>query len=750
MSSIQLFDFTWQYQPDEEGDQPPANALEIGDPDDVPPLDINIKNILSDKKITLNPIAGVTTASTTNYHFKLAFDPGILNTPEGIAVEGDNWSIFHHSDASADSLYLLWKGEAITINSDRLLPEDKEIILTGVAAKGASEESQFIDLAATTTVVTISWQFKQGDIEVIAVNIPEFKRHSTYKTSLNLTLDMVQTTGKSNIPLFVGFVGSNKVLNVNDGKTNFKLRLTNTNLPNGSSSNITFKYDSDPAKRSQLQIMLEAGDNDWALGTVDEVNDIKVSIEGGQWQQKSKEQVKVGNDVKGYVWTFEPNGSDVVLTPQETMLIDLKNIVTAKPMGGTNLYFYYSYVLGYKDGQFICQIEKAPLVYDGKNVGIGTASTNNLLHVKGNSSGLMALENPQGETDIYYHDNKDSQSWQAGTNRNGWYVYDNDYRLVVNKGGNVGIGIKTPSKKLEVDGTVKANGLEIDGRPIISHETDAFSYYKTTQNPEQTWEVGTNRKVGSDDTKDKNPEGFYIYENESGDYRLVVRKGGNVGIGTKTPTEKLEVDGTIKANSLKANSLTVDGKLEVTGDYYGKGHIWLHAYSGDNKSGTAYIQARDNSKSTDIDLQFRTQKEGEIKPVMRLTKDGNVGIGTDSPSSTLEVDGTVSGIPIVQVKHHRVSSFSTNNNNKQENVTVTLDHPADSAYAVLQGFDLDYDSTDHEIKHLEIRVWANDPSSEKPNEVPVHILVDACDASGHRLEAEHVDFLVIAIGSTTV
>jgi len=190
MSSIQLFDFTWQYQPDEEGDQPPANALEIGDPDDVSPLDINIQNILSDKQITLNPIAGVTQASATNYHFKLAFDPGILNTPAGIGVEGDNWSIYYHSDANADSLYLLWKGDAITIPHSQLLPQDKEISLTGVAAKGASNESKFIDLAATTTVVTISWQFKQGDIEVITVNVPEFKRHSTYKTSLNLTLDM--------------------------------------------------------------------------------------------------------------------------------------------------------------------------------------------------------------------------------------------------------------------------------------------------------------------------------------------------------------------------------------------------------------------------------------------------------------------------------------------------------------------------------------------------------------------------------
>ena len=715
MSSIQLFDFTWQYQPDEEGDQPPANALEIGDPDEVTPLDINIQNILPDKEITLNPIAGVTTASTTNYHFKLAFDPGILNTPAGIGVEGDNWSIYHHSDASADSLYLLWKGDEITIPHGQLLPQDKEITLTGVAAKGASDESQFIDLAATTTVITISWQFKQGDIKVITVNVPEFKRHSTYKTSLNLTLDMVQTTGKLNIPLFVGFVGSNQVLNVNDGKSNLKLRLTNTNLPNGKS--IPFHYDSDPAKRSQLQIMLEAGGNDWALGTADEVNDIEVSIEGGKWPQKSKEQVKVGNNVKGYIWTFEPNCDRVTLAPQETMLIDLNGIVTSKPTGATNLYFYYSYVPGYKDGKFICQIEKAPLAFDGKRVGIGMSPT---IDSEGT---LDVVGDYYGKGHIWLH------------------AFSGD-----NKTGTAYLQARDMSSKLEDP----------------NKHTDIDLQFRTQK---------------------------------AGEIQDVMRltKDSNVGIGTDSPAEKLEVDGTTKTQDLtvtgttntqdltvtettSTQGLTVDGKLEVTGDYYGKGHIWLHAFSGDNKSGTAYIQARDNSKSkdkgTDIDLQFRTQKAGEIQDVMRLTKDGKVGISTDSPSENLEVDGTikatdltvtgttntqglkidsgntVSGIPIVQVKDGRVDNFSTGSDNKQQNVTVNLDSPADVAYAVLKGFDIDYHGTDHEIERIKVDVWADNPSGK--DQVKVHILVDACDASGHRLEANYVEFVVIAIGSTTV
>ncbi|MCB0854624.1 MAG: tail fiber domain-containing protein, partial [Bacteroidetes bacterium] len=96
---------------------------------------------------------------------------------------------------------------------------------------------------------------------------------------------------------------------------------------------------------------------------------------------------------------------------------------------------------------------------------------------------------------------------------------------------------------------------------------------------------------------------------------LTILKNGDIGIGTTNP----------------------EGKLHVAGDYFGKGHIWLYAQSGLNTSGIAYIQARDNSGTTDIGMRFRTQNAGSIVDAMNLSKEGYVGIGENSPINQLVI-----------------------------------------------------------------------------------------------------------------
>lgn len=76
--------------------------------------------------------------------------------------------------------------------------------------------------------------------------------------------------------------------------------------------------------------------------------------------------------------------------------------------------------------------------------------------------------------------------------------------------------------------------------------------------------------------------------------------GGNIGLGTTTPK----------------------ALLHVNGDYYGRGHLFLHAYEGDGNSGNAYIQARDDSTTSNIGMILRTKSGANLVNLLTASHDG--------------------------------------------------------------------------------------------------------------------------------
>ena len=644
---IPLFDLVWQYQDEEEQDI----LIIDDDPSEVPPLEIRVENILEGKEIVIHPLTGVTEASSKNYHFKLVFPPGFLVQPENIQAQGD-WSILY-SKGRYDDFYLLWKGsEPITIVSEQFIPDDKAIILKGVAVTLAEDSSEFDELLGTTIRITTSWQFKQGHLDVISVSLPDFIRHNKYTTSLTQTLTMVtlNTSNASLLPLFVGFVGSNKVLNTNGETSNLTLRITNTNLPGGNSIQFRHSNDSDYTTASYLQIMLEAGEDDWALGTADEVNNITISPNGAWRLKAGPTQVIVEGALKGYTWDLAPT-SDVILVPQGTIQISITGITTSKPTGETNLYLSYNYARTYKDGkagtkdksgQFICQIEKSPLVYPAKigsqsntNVGIGTTSPSKTLDIDGNLhvakeldvDGSLKVNNINSISTINFVNQVDAKEDQIQlcspelyhaigvqpsvtffrtSDTFAWYGHGSysqeplnpgpdGYVVMVINGDQVGIGTTSPSEKLEVNGTTKTTDLNVTG-------TSNFANLNAT---------------------------------------------GNVGIGTTYPSAKLEVDGKIKTTDKVGINIHKEYGSDPT----------IDLAIGDNDTGIKWIS----------DGNIAIYNNGSEK--VRFTNNGNVGIGTTSPSAKLDVNGTLKVNTIKICNESDDSKFvtlSVNNNGQLE------------------------------------------------------------------------------------
>lgn len=449
------------------------DILLIDAPSKVPPLYLNIINNLVDQPITIPASDTDGLVTLDNYHFKLKFNPQVLVTAENIQLSSNNGWVLEHAKeggSSSDGLYLCLTGEDIILGSDKPI----ELIFNGVAATDFQTETR-----TSGTSVEMSWvlQIEQlaqsldgeehdGERETLTLTPRAPGDSDGYETTSTKTLEKVKQKGKSNIPLSVGFVGSNRVLNTNSQESNLQLRLTNTSEPG--SPNIIFYYDSDPTKSSQLGIALEVGDTTafpWVLGTKDDVNNITMSIAGGKWRQLSDKptEVIVGG-VSALEWTFIPNTASVELTPQETILVDIQNIKTAHPTGATKLNLRYQYVPEYQDGEFVCAIEKMPLVFHDYKVGIGTTQPKESLHIY---AGNLKIENTNASTNgeiqtngtLVLRSNVDKTEDLSVKFFN--LASQTEPLMVLHKDGKLGIGTTSPEAKLHVTETIKAKNVEV-------------------------------------------------------------------------------------------------------------------------------------------------------------------------------------------------------------------------------------------------------------------------------------------------
>lgn len=225
--------------------------------------------------------------------------------------------------------------------------------------------------------------------------------------------------------------------------------------------------------------------------------------------------------------------------------------------------------------------------------------------------------------------------------------------------GNVGIGTTSPSSKLEIRDTTPTLRLGTTVNAVGTNELGRLEFYAPHESS-----GGNSRNIGAsvvaraeasfNSTRNPTALDFRTSSDTGATTKMTITNNGNVGIGTASPAKPLHV-----AQNLYTSIVSIDPNIQLLvsnnapGKYAGIGIAsadnaasFIKFYSGTNNPVWDIIASGENH---DYDGRFDIRRNGV--QYLTLSKDGNVGIGTNSPAYKFHVNGESRFDGIVHFHH---------------------------------------------------------------------------------------------------
>jgi hypothetical protein len=263
------------------------------------------------------------------------------------------------------------------------------------------------------------------------------------------------------------------------------------------------------------------------------------------------------------------------------------------------------------DNYSIPPVERIRIQYNG-NVGIGTTAPTSKLHVWNGgikTTGFPSMGNPFTFLESNYSDAAVTVRFQNINPTNnleadlGIQLMNTggsmaDVLRIKGANGNVGIGTTSPTEKLHVNGDTRIVGNTYVGGIINAYQGDAS-----------------------------------IWVPNLGQAFTIKQTTGNVGIGTNSPKAKLQVN---NGHIAVYHNVSTDGAQIYLGDTnFDNSGYWNSA------PGIGSVFSPGTTVAGDLAFYVYTGVSNSRTERMRIIDSGNVGIGTTTPSTKLDVSGVI-------------------------------------------------------------------------------------------------------------
>ena len=265
----------------------------------------------------------------------------------------------------------------------------------------------------------------------------------------------------------------------------------------------------------------------------------------------------------------------------------------------------------YSDNSQKIQITADTISYfNAGNVGIGTTSPSQLLHLNV-SSGAVYTRIQNNNNSLYLglesggiaQVSSDISSLKVMANTYTSFETSGSERMRITNAGYVGIGTTNPRSVLDIVSDNNAVHLTLRGRAL---DNEAQMEFYNNAGTTRYSTIGGTSNYTYINTVGSTP----IWFGTNGTERVRITSGGNVGIGTTSPAFKLDVNGDIAIPS--SNYI----QYYTGASYYGRIQLW---------------------NSSTGDMTFQNASGGTSH--MIFLPQGNVGIGTSTPIAKLDVEG---------------------------------------------------------------------------------------------------------------